>query len=147
MRDERAALLARADALGQLGDQQGEVASFGAIASEAPVAVPVRLRLGHALRALGRVDEAIAEYRAILAEDPRMRRGLVEPRQFKSARFDDADLAAMRAALADPELAEMRPDPHPASRSAAPRKWPAISAESFTLYAAANALRHKPLQA
>lgn len=142
VRNGRAARLVRADALGRLGEQQGEVAELRRIASEAPVAVPVRLRLGHSLRALGQADEAVAEYRAILAEYPRCGVAWWSLANIKSARFDEADLAAMRAALADPALGEIDRI-RTGFALARAEEVAGHSAESFALYEAANALRHQ----
>jgi tetratricopeptide (TPR) repeat protein len=142
VRAERAARMARADALGRLGDQQGEVAELRAIAREEPASVSVRLRLGHALRALGEADEAIAEYRAILVDEPICGAAWWSLANFKSARFDAADLDAMRAALADPALREI--DRIRIGFALARAEEVAGRAgESFALYAAANELRHR----
>ena len=53
VRDERAAVLARASALGKLGDQPGEVAELRRLAALDPRHSATNLRLGHALRSLG----------------------------------------------------------------------------------------------
>jgi tetratricopeptide (TPR) repeat protein len=137
-----AARLVRADALGRLGDQKGEVSELRQIASKAPVAVPVRLRLGHALRALGQADEAVAEYRAILADDPRGGVAWGSIANIKSARFDANDLVAMRTALADPALGEIDRI-RTGFALARAEEVAGHGAESFALYATANALRHK----
>ena len=142
VRNGRAARLVRADALGRLGDQQGEVAELRRIAGDTPVAVPVRLRLGHALRALGQADEAIAEYRAILADDPRCGVAWWSLANVKSAQFEETDLAAMRAALADPTLGEIDRI-RTGFALARAEEVAGHRAESFALYEAANALRHK----
>ena len=80
-RSAPAALLARAEALGRLGDQAGEVEVLEQAPATHPGSAAVRLRLGHALRALGDADAALGQYRAILAESSRPRRGVVEHRQ------------------------------------------------------------------
>jgi tetratricopeptide (TPR) repeat protein len=142
VRLERASRLVRADALGRLGDQQGEVAELRAIASVEPGAISVRLRIGHALRALGQADEAIAAYRAALAEQPRCGAAWWSLANFKSARFDEADLDVMRAALADPALGETDRIRIGFALARA-EEVAGRSAESFALYEAANALRHE----
>ena len=140
-RGDRAAILARANALGKLGDQDGEVAQLRRLAALDPANAAMKLRLGHALRALGKVDDAIGQYRAIIAGRPHSGAAWWSIANSKSARFDDADREAMRAALADPKLAEMDRIRIGFALGHAEEKAGRYE-ESFRLYAEANALRH-----
>lgn len=142
LREGRPALLARANALGKLGDQPGEVAELRRLAALDPRHASTLLRLGHALRALGDVDEAITHYRAILADRPRSGPAWWSLANSKSVRFDEADRAAMREALADPEL-EQADRIRIGFALGHAEEIAGRHEESFGLYAAANALRHR----
>ena len=141
MRGQRPAILARANALGKLGDQHGEVVELHRLISLGAANAATQLRLGHALRALGEVDEAIAHYRAILADHPRNGAAWWSIANSKAARFGDADRQAMRDALADPKLGDIDRVRigFALGRAEEQAKEFAIS---FRLYADANALRH-----
>ncbi|MDQ3144627.1 MAG: sulfotransferase [Pseudomonadota bacterium] len=141
MRCQRRAALARASALGKIGDQHGEVAVLGAFAAENPGDSGPRLRLGHALRALGETDRAIAEYRAVVADRPHHGSAWWSLANSKSVRFDEADRAAMRAALADPAL-EADDRIRLGFALGRAEELAGEHAESFRLYADANARRH-----
>ena len=101
-----AALLARAAALGRLGDQDGEIEVLRQAAVTHHDSPAVRLRLGHALRALGDVDGALGHYRAILADHAGHGAAWWSIANLRSTHFDTADQAAMRAMLAGPRLSE-----------------------------------------
>jgi tetratricopeptide (TPR) repeat protein len=100
------ALLARAEAHGRLGDQAGEVAVLREAAAIEPGSIAVRLRLGHALRALGETDEALAEYRRILAKHPAHGATWWSIANLRSTGLEAADREAMRIALNSDSLGE-----------------------------------------
>lgn len=58
-----------------------------------------RISHGHALRAAGRVDEAVVAYRAAIAADDECGEAWWGLASIKARVFDDADLDAMRAAI------------------------------------------------
>lgn len=62
------------------------------------------LRIGHALRSLGRQDEAIAAYRAIIDLHPGEGAAWWSLANLKTVRFDDADIATMAARLAKADM-------------------------------------------
>lgn len=95
------AILARAEALGALGDQAGEVAVLREAAASDPDSAAVKLRLGHALRALGETGAALAQYRVVLAAQPGHGAAWWSIANLRSTRLDAADQAAMRSALED----------------------------------------------
>jgi tetratricopeptide (TPR) repeat protein len=99
-------LLARAQALGSLGDQAGEIAVLRDAAAIEPGSTAIRLRLGHAMRAIGQTDEALAEYRAILAEDPANGAAWWSIANLRSTGLDAVDRKAMRKVLAGTSLAD-----------------------------------------
>ena len=136
------ALLARAEALGQLGDQIGEVAFLRQAAAIDPGSSTVRLRLGHALRALGEHDVALAQYRAILVDHPTYGAAWWSIANLRSTGFDAADHAAMRIALANPSLGD---DDRIRILFALARaeEVKGDSETAFALYEEANSLRHR----
>ena len=140
-RAQRPVILARANALGLLGDQAGEVAVLRQLLVIDQGHPTTRLRLGHALRAVGEVEEAIGLYRAILTDHPHQGAAWWSLANSKSVRFDDQDRATMRAALAEPKLAD---DDRVRIGFALGRAEESDGehAQSFRTYAAANALRH-----
>ena len=102
--DSPAALLARAAALGEVGDQPGEVAALRRLAAIDPDNSIVNLRLGHALRAMGDSKAALGQYRSILADHPTHGAAWWSIANLVPSRFDAADHATMRDALASPTL-------------------------------------------
>ena len=142
VRDERAAVLARASALGKLGDQPGEVAELRRLAALDPRHSATNLRLGHALRSLGEVDDAIAHYRAIIADHPHNGAAWWSLANSKSVRFSDDDRRIMREALAESNLADTERIRIGFALGRA-EELAGRHEESFRLYSAANALRHK----
>ena len=142
LRNERQATLIRANALGKLGDQQGEVAALRRLAAMDERNASAQLRLGHALRALGEVDEAIGYYRAIIANHPRNGAAWWSIANSKAAEFDEADRKAMRDALAGSAISDTDRIRISFALGHAEEKA-ANYEESFRLYAEANALRHE----
>ncbi|MCY7339500.1 MAG: sulfotransferase [Sphingomonas bacterium] len=140
-RAQRPVILARATALGLLGDEAGEVAALRQLLVIDDDHPTTRLRLGHALRAMGEVDEAIALYRAILIDHPHNGPAWWSLANSKAVRFDDRDRAVMNAALVDPGLAD---DERVRIGFALGRAEESAGehARSFATYAAANTLRH-----
>lgn len=61
-----------------------------------------QLRLGHALRSLGRGEEAVVAYRALLEHNPGDGSAWWSLANLKTARFTDRDIAVMKRGLADP---------------------------------------------
>ncbi len=139
--NERPVILARATALGLLGDQAGEVAALRELLVIDDHHPTTRLRLGHALRAMGEVDEAIALYRAILVDHPHNGVAWWSLANSKVVKFDERDRAAMNGALADPGLAN---EDRIRIGFALGRAAESVGEHehSFATYASANALRH-----
>lgn len=96
----------RAEALGALGRLDEELAILERLAAAAaPDILRYGLRIGHALRSLGREAEAIAVYRSITAAYPGEGTSWWSLANLKTVRFDDRDIAAMEAGLAMPNMA------------------------------------------
>src|SRR6185503_11584433 len=97
---------------------------------------------GNMLKTIGRLSDGIAAYRKAIAIKPTLGEAWWSLSNLKTVKFDDSDIVAMQAALAAPGLTE--PDRfhldfalgkamHDAERTA----------EAFSHYSAANALRLK----
>jgi tetratricopeptide (TPR) repeat protein len=99
-------LLARAQAFGRLGDQASEIAVLREAAGIEPGSTAIRLRLGHALRAVGQTDEALAEYRAILSEHPANGAAWWSIANLRSIQLNAADREVMGVALEGASLGE-----------------------------------------
>jgi tetratricopeptide (TPR) repeat protein len=135
-------LLVRALALGSLGDQANEITVLRKAAAVEPRSTAIRLRLGHALRAIGQTDEALAEYRAILAENPANGAAWWSISNLRSTGLDAADREAMREVLAGKSL----PDDDRLQTLFALARLEEVSGndeKAFALYEEANSLRHR----
>lgn len=130
----------RAAILCRLGDYAEGIALYEAILAEYPDNPRVWMSHGHALKTAGRQDEAVAAYRRSIALDPGFGEAWWSLANLKTLRFDDADIAAMRAQLARRDLG----DEHrlhfdfALGKALEDRK---AHADAFAHYAAGNALR------
>lgn len=96
----------RAEALGALGRLDEELAILKRLsAAAAPDILRYGLRIGHALRSLGREAEAIAVYRSITTAIPGEGTSWWSLANLKTVRFDERDIAEMEAGLAMPNMA------------------------------------------
>ena len=95
----------RAEALSALGRLDEELEILERLsAAAAPDLVRYGIRIGHALRSLGRSDEAAATYRAITQQTPGEGTSWWSLANLKTVTFDDSDIAAMEASLARPKM-------------------------------------------
>ena len=115
-RDEVARLLAddpdnadylalRATAAVGLGDQATAIGLYRRLLVMTPGASEVQLWLGHALKTVGRLDEAVAAYRAAADLRPDFGDAYWSLANLKTYRFTDDEMARMRAAEAAPQTA------------------------------------------
>jgi tetratricopeptide (TPR) repeat protein len=88
----------RAHVLRDLGRQAEEAAILEELAASADRPEGLRLRLGHAYRTLGRTEEAIAAYRAVLAARPHEGAAWWSLANLKTAAFSDDDILIMQDA-------------------------------------------------
>ena len=93
------ALSLRAYILRDLGRQAEEVAVLERLASSEQRPESYRIRLGHAYRTLGRVDDAIAAYRSVIAAAPHEGTSWWSLANLKTVKFSDDDIAAMEQGL------------------------------------------------
>jgi len=95
----------RAECLSALGRLDEELAILEPLAARpTPGRVDYSLRIGHALRALGRETEAAAIYRSITQHYPGEGTSWWSLANLKTIRFNDRDIAAMEQGLALPDM-------------------------------------------
>ena len=95
----------RAETLSALGRLDEELEILERLsAAVAPNIIRYGIRIGHALRSLGRNDEAIATFRKITHAYPGEGTTWWSLANLKTVRFDDSDIAAMKAGLAMPNM-------------------------------------------
>ena len=95
----------RAAALGRLGAFEEAIALYERVLAEHPDQPKVWMSHAHMLKTVGRLDDGIAAYRRALALAPSLGEVWWSLANLKTVRFDDADIAAMEAALATEGLA------------------------------------------
>ena len=88
-----------------LGEQDKAIGLYRGMLVELPDAPDVHLWLGHALKTVGQVPEAVEAYRAAAAARPDFGDAYWSLANLKLYRFDEADLARMRGAEAAPATA------------------------------------------
>jgi tetratricopeptide (TPR) repeat protein len=91
--------------LSRIGEYAGALPMFEALLAEYPDDAGTWISLAHALKAVGRTGEAIAAYRRCLALEPWAGDAWWSLANLKTFRFEDADVAALRAQLARADLA------------------------------------------
>ncbi len=89
----------RASVLVRLGDYEPARAIYERVLAERPNEPKVWMSLGHVLKTSGRAPEGIEAYRRSLALRPELGESWWSLANLKTFRFDDADIAAMHAAL------------------------------------------------
>ncbi|MFN9738169.1 MAG: tetratricopeptide repeat-containing sulfotransferase family protein [Pseudomonadota bacterium] len=95
----------KAVVLGRIGDYDAALGRFAALLAEYPNNARLWLSQGHTLKTAGRREEAIEAYRRAIALQPSFGEAYWSLANLKTVRFEDSDVAAMRAQLAAPDLA------------------------------------------
>jgi predicted Zn-dependent protease len=85
-----------------LGQHERAIAIYRTMLQDTPGSWDAPLWLGHALKTVGRTDEAIQSYRAAAAARPNFGDAYWSLANLKLYRFDDAEMARMRAEEASP---------------------------------------------
>lgn len=96
----------QAAAFGRIGDFDGAIALYDRVLKDAPNQPRVWMTYGHILKTVGRQQDGIAAYRRALALMPALGEAWWSLANLKTVKFDDADIAAMESALADPEISD-----------------------------------------
>ncbi|RST32101.1 sulfotransferase family protein [Sphingomonas ginkgonis] len=96
----------KAATLGRLGDFEQAIALYERVLEQAPDQPRVWLSYGHMLKTVGRLADGVAAYRRAIRLQPALGEAWWSLANLKTIRFDEADIAAMRAALAERDLRE-----------------------------------------
>ena len=96
----------KAAALGRIGGFDGAIALYEGVLKQLPEQPKVWMSYGHMLKTVGRQADGVAAYRRALAFAPTLGEVWWSLANLKTVRFDDADIAAMQAALADDSLSD-----------------------------------------
>lgn len=94
----------KAAVLCRLGEYAQGIELYDALVREYPRNARLWMSYGHALKTEGRQAEAIAAYRNCVREEPGFGEAWWSLANLKTLRFDDADIAAMRAQLQRDDL-------------------------------------------
>ena len=129
--------------LGILGDHDRQIAIYQRMAEDTPPNPALWKTLGDTLKTVGRTDEAVAALRRSIEARPNYGEAWWTLSNFKSFRFSDRDVAAMRKALRGKLSDEDALHFHFALGQAYEHRknYP----KSFQHYEAGNAIRRKPL--
>ena len=96
----------KAATLGRLGAFEEAITLYERVLAEAPSQPKLWMSYGHMLKTVGRQADGIAAYRKALALSPTLGEAWWSLANLKTVRFDDADIAAMAAAQAEPGIGE-----------------------------------------
>ena len=137
---ERSHLGLRAATLGRVGGYQEAIDLYRLILEEQPRQATVWMSLGHVLKTVGQQDESVVAYRRAIAEAPGLGEAWWSLANLKTLRFAEADVAAMRTALAAQDLS---PDDRLHLNFALGKALEDLGsdAESFACYATGNRIR------
>jgi len=135
----------RAATLAQLGDHAAAIGAYEGLLKTHPEHPKTWMSLGHALKTVGRLEEGIAAYRRSVELSPALGEAYWSLANLKTFRFTADEMAAMRAALARPDLAE-EDRFHLDFALGKALEDAGDHAASFEHYAAANTLRGRSLR-
>jgi tetratricopeptide (TPR) repeat protein len=96
----------RAAILVRLGDYAAAIAVYEALLATHPQQPMAWMSYGHSLKTVGRQADSIAAYRRAIAQAPTLGEAWWSLANLKTVRFGANDIAAMEAALLEPELGE-----------------------------------------
>lgn len=94
----------KAAALSRIGEYDEALALYEQLTRRFPGHAKLWMSQGHLLKTVGRLEDSIAAYRRALAIEPTLGEVWWSLANLKTVKFDEADLAAMQAALATPGL-------------------------------------------
>ena len=92
--------------LSRVGEYERSSRLYADLVAEHPSNAKVWLSYGHVLKTEGRTDESVEAYRKAIAHDPAFGEAYWSLANLKTFRFGEADLAAMRAGVANPAVIE-----------------------------------------
>jgi tetratricopeptide (TPR) repeat protein len=123
-----------------LGDYAEAISAYESVLREYPQQPKLWMSYGHALRTTGKVPESIAVYRRALSMESTLGEAWWSLANLKTFRFSDADVLAVRQALSRKDLSD-EDRLHFEFALGKALEDAASYQESFTHYAAGNALR------
>ncbi|AOL95773.1 tetratricopeptide repeat-containing sulfotransferase family protein [Porphyrobacter sp. LM 6] len=129
--------------LGRIGDYDEALAIYGELVETFPDHAKLWMSYGHMLKTVGQLEQSIAAYRRALAAEPHLGEVWWSLANLKTITFDDADIAAMEAALAAGVSSDDALHLHFALGKAYADR--SEVADSFRHYDAGNALRSEEL--
>jgi tetratricopeptide (TPR) repeat protein len=132
----------KAATLGRLGDFDEAIRLYEGVLERNPQLPRVWLSYGHMLKTVGRQADGIAAYREAIAREPTLGDAWWSLANLKTVKFDEADIAAMRQAVAAPDLSDEDRFHLDFALGKAMRDAGRLD-EAFDHYAKANALRLK----
>jgi Tfp pilus assembly protein PilF len=94
----------KAAALGRIGGFDEAIVLYEQVLAQMPRQPRIWMSYGHMLKTVGRQADGIAAYRRALDLAPTLGEVWWSLANLKTIRFDDADIAAMEAALAQPDV-------------------------------------------
>jgi tetratricopeptide (TPR) repeat protein len=97
--------------LARLGDFAAALPILEAMLADYRDRPIIWLQYGHALKTVGRTQDAVAAYRTCIELAPDMVGAYISLADIKTFRFAEAECAAMRALLSDPEMSPARKAP------------------------------------
>lgn len=89
-------LILKATILGRKGDHQPAIALYEQLLKHYPAHAGAHMNYGHTLKTVGRLDEAVAAYRAAIDLDPASGESYWSLANLKTFRFSDEDVANMQ---------------------------------------------------
>ena len=96
----------KAAALGRIGRFDEAIGLYEGVLEQVPTQPKVWTSLGHLLKTVGRQAEGVAAYRQAIAIMPELGDAWWSLANLKTLRFDDADIAAMEAALTRDDISD-----------------------------------------
>jgi predicted Zn-dependent protease len=132
----------QAAVLANLGDYTESIKVYEAVLKEFPRQPKVWMSYGHSLKTAGRQAESIAAYRHAIGMQPTLGEAYWSLANLKTHRFSDADLLALRTALAAEDL-DQDDRLHFEFALGKALEDQACYEESFAHYAAGNAIRRR----
>ncbi len=96
----------QAAALGRIGEFDDAITLYERVLDQAPNQPRVWMSFGHMLKTVGRLEEGIAAYRRAIGIMPGLGEAWWSLANLKTVKFTDADIAAMKQALASGDIAK-----------------------------------------
>ena len=132
----------QAAAFGRIGAFEEALALYEQVLRDAAGQPRVWMSYGHMLKTVGRQHDGVAAYRQAIVLEPGLGEAWWSLANLKTVRFSEDDLAAMRAALADPKL-EDEDRWHLDFALGKALEDRGVAEAAFAHYAAGNARRRK----